>query len=81
MNGEPPTQRTKEQQGTAPRCGIHHCVMDRYEECHRCGGDGDIWVDDDPGMSSHHERCWNCRGTGEEPLPSCGVCVDEGDDF
>ena len=75
-NAQRPTEVVSEPRNDG-RCKTHGLLRTVTEECRRCRGEGSVWVTDDPGMSDHYERCWECHGTGTDPFLNCPMCLEE----
>lgn len=58
----------------APLCPKHNIELED-EDCTRCGGSGEVEVDDFG--FDEIETCWVCGGRGFFPHSRCGDCEEE----
>lgn len=63
------------------RCTKHNVVMDIYNDCSTCHGEGMVEDMDDYGPNPGMETCWSCRGSGVSAWPDCWACLEEDDDY
>lgn len=63
-----------------PKCEKHKMVME-FGDCGRCRGNGytesDIEDLDDPLTFHADGSCYQCKGSGVSPFPSCETCDEE----
>lgn len=61
-------------------CEKHQVPCRVTMDCAQCHGSGELYVDDDPGMSPREEDCFACAGTGLG-FDECEYCLEEDDEF
>jgi DnaJ-class molecular chaperone len=69
------------QVSSPPRCTKHNVVMDIYNDCSTCRGDGMVEDMDEYGPNPGMETCWSCRGSGVSVWPDCWLCLEEDDEY